>query len=130
MENDNLKSIFDGFDPELSSDSQFITKLQAKLRAIEEVKDEVSSLRRRNRLSLMVASLAGFIAGVLMTVLFPVMLSMAVSVAKVFNLIQLDDASNVPYILAWSFAAVLTMAASYCTYQFAQRFHLSGHLGD
>lgn len=71
MDNDNLKELFGNFNPDLSSGSDFIARLQQRMDTIEMVRQYNAELRRRNRIAVMIAALAGFIMGVVLTLLMP-----------------------------------------------------------
>lgn len=71
MEEEKLKDIFLNFQPELSSDNKFLDRLQKNMEVLEIVKRDASAARRRNVISLAVAALSGFVAGVIVTLLFP-----------------------------------------------------------
>ncbi len=71
MEDDKIKDLFGSFEPELSSDFQFMTKLQHNMEAVELVKRQSAATHRRNKIAVIVAALSGFVTGVLLTLLFP-----------------------------------------------------------
>lgn len=63
MEDDKIKGLFEGFAPQLSSDSQFLDKLQRELDGVEFVKQSNAKALRRNRRALVVAALTGLVVG-------------------------------------------------------------------
>lgn len=71
MEDDKIKELFSGFEPQLSSDSRFMRKLQQNMEAVELVKRRSESVRKRNRVAVVVAALSGFVAGVILSLLYP-----------------------------------------------------------
>lgn len=71
MEDDKIKSLFQNFEPELSSDFNFMARLQHNLDALELVKQHNEAFRKRNKLALLIASIFGFVFGVISTLLFP-----------------------------------------------------------
>lgn len=71
MEEDSIKKLFDGFNPELTSDTMFMSRLQRNMEAVELVKRNSAAVRRRNKTAVVVAALAGFVTGVLLTLLLP-----------------------------------------------------------
>lgn len=71
MEDDKLKELFRGFEPELTSGFQFMARLQQSIDAVELVKQHSVALRRRNKVAVVIAALSGFLTGVLLTLLFP-----------------------------------------------------------
>jgi len=106
MEDDKIKDLFSSFEPELSSDFQFMTKLQRNMEAVELVKQQSAATRRRNKIAVVVAALSGFAMGVLLTMLFPL-------IGDWISTINL----NIPYIntitfdfqiVAWILAAIVS----------------------
>lgn len=71
MEDDKLKDYFQCFQPALSSDSLFLNKLRKKIEAVELVKQHTEALKKRTRIAIGVAALTGFVMGVILTLLFP-----------------------------------------------------------
>lgn len=71
MEDDKLRSLFNDFQPELSSSFQFMTKLQKNMDMVEILKQHDIALKRRNKLAVVIAAVSGFVMGVILTLLFP-----------------------------------------------------------
>ncbi len=78
MEDDKLKSLFSNFEPELSSDFQFLNKLQRNLNSVEIIKRHAAEVRSRNKKAVAIAAFVGFIVGFLFSLSLPY-LSNAVS---------------------------------------------------
>jgi len=70
MEDDKLKKLFSDFEPDISSDFQFMTKLQRNMNAVEIVRQHTSAQRKRSRTAVLIAAVSGFISGVILTLLF------------------------------------------------------------
>lgn len=76
MENhdEKIKELFRNFEPELTASSaDFMQRLQKSMDAVEIVKQYNIALRKRNRLATAIAAFCGFAAGVVMTLLFPLL---------------------------------------------------------
>lgn len=71
MTDENIKELFAGFRPEIGSENDFISRLQASLSVIEDIKKEQASLRRCCRIAAAIASLAGFLTGLLLALFLP-----------------------------------------------------------
>ncbi len=71
MEDDKLKELFDSYQPRLSSDSLFMSQLRRNMESVELVRQHTAALRKRSRIAVCVAALAGFAAGVVLTLLMP-----------------------------------------------------------
>lgn len=78
MEDDKLKFLFMNFEPELSSDSQFMNKLQQNLNSVEIIKQHSAEIRARSKKAVVIAAFVGFIVGFLFSLSLPY-LSEAVS---------------------------------------------------
>ncbi len=71
MEDDKLKSLFSNFEPGLSSDFQFINKLQQNLDSVEIIKQHTAEVRSRTKKAVGIAALVGFIVGFLFSLSLP-----------------------------------------------------------
>lgn len=71
MEDDKLKNLFADYSPELSSDFQFIKKLEQNIEAVEIVKQHTSRVRSRNIKAVAIAAFVGFIVGFLFSLSLP-----------------------------------------------------------
>ncbi len=71
MDDKNLKDLFSGFDPEISSDNLFMSRLQRSLDSVEIVKQHTEAVARRQRRAVVWATFAGFVAGVVMALISP-----------------------------------------------------------
>lgn len=71
MEDDKLKSLFAEFQPELSSDRQFMNRLERNMESVEIVKRRVEEMRARNRRAVTVAAVVGFVVGFLFSLTLP-----------------------------------------------------------
>lgn len=76
MEDEKLTALFAAYRPELpTTDAQFMERLQRNIEGVERVRRYVQAQRRKNRLALIVAAAAGFVAGVAATLCFPYLLA-------------------------------------------------------
>lgn len=71
MEEDKLKDIFEGFNPELTSDSLFMSRLRRGMEAVEIVRERQTELRCRGRRAVVVAAITGFAVGILLSLMLP-----------------------------------------------------------
>lgn len=71
MEDEKLKELFGRFNPELSSDRQFMDRICRGIDSVEMIKRHTAELHRRSRKAVVVAALAGFIVGVLFMLALP-----------------------------------------------------------
>ena len=73
MNDNQLKQLFSDFEPRLSDDSLFMSKLTRNLDSVEFIKARNVANHRKNRLAMWIASIAGMVMGILMTLIFPQM---------------------------------------------------------
>lgn len=71
MEDDKLKSLFSNFEPDLSSDFQFINKLQKSLNSVEIIREHAAEVRSRSKKAIVIAALVSFLVGFLFSMLLP-----------------------------------------------------------
>ncbi len=71
MEDDKLKSMLTNFEPELSSDFKFMSKLERSLNSVEILKQHAAEVRSRNKKAVVTAAVLGFIVGMLFSLALP-----------------------------------------------------------
>ena len=119
MEDNDLKKLFSDFDPELPSDFNFMSKLQHRLELMDMIKHEQLAMQRRNRMAVLIAAMAGFVMGVVLTLLYPV----AAEWLQTFNFRQ--SASYLPIgitaynFIAWALMATLSGVTALNVYEIA-----------
>lgn len=114
MEEEKITDLFSNFQPELSSSFGFMTKLKRTMEAVEIVKQHNSTLRKRNRVAVAVAAVSGFLMGVVLTLLLPL-------IRECFSTLDMPllqfSGFAVDYIILWwmvvAAACVLTAINAY-----------------
>ena len=71
MEDNKLKSLFSNFEPELSSDIQFIDRLQQNLNSVEIIKQHSAKVCSRSKKAVAIAAVVGFIVGFMFSLSLP-----------------------------------------------------------
>lgn len=72
-ENDDIKDLFAGFNPQVGGSRDFMNRLSRNLDTIDMIKKHNIAVRRVNRMAAVIAVIAGFAAGVAATMLLPVL---------------------------------------------------------
>lgn len=114
MEEDKLNKLFKDFDPELSSDFNFMDRLKRNLESVEIVKSknvEAQTIRRR---ALVIAALTGFVAGFLSCLFLPVLSGMVESLFSGGGWLQDVVAQNpvgVSLIIVTALTALMSLSA-------------------
>lgn len=119
QQNDNdIKKLFEVFTPTLSSDTDFIARLQKNMDAVESVKTHVATLQRRNRIAVVAAALAGFMTGVLCTLLFPFIADSLAPLSLSIPHLQIPPININWRIVGWLLSGTLCVLAAVQTYSF------------
>lgn len=71
MDDDNIKLLFQDFQPNLSSDFAFLSKLERNLNSVEIIRQQANQLRRRSRMAVIIAAVVGFVTGFVASYLVP-----------------------------------------------------------
>ena len=115
MEEDKLHRIFAEYEPALSTAYEFMRRLEHNLQAVELVKQRVEQMQRKNRLAIGVATITGFMLGVLSTFCYPYLTAwlngLTIEAADLARLVS--EYSNVA---VWGFMALVVGVATYCAY--------------
>ncbi|MDE5842594.1 MAG: hypothetical protein K2H35_02520 [Muribaculaceae bacterium] len=71
MEDDKLRSLFAEFSPEIPDDTDFMRELERNLDSVEMIRRKTQEDRRRSRIAVALAAIAGFVAGFLLSLGLP-----------------------------------------------------------
>lgn len=118
-QDDELKALFSNFNPHISSDKRFMTRLQRRLDTIDRLNHEMVTMRRRNRRAVVLAALAGFVAGVLTCMLLPSLTSLITKPDLSYPVFSL--VSSVSPVMLWLLPAGATLLASLGVYSLTSK---------
>ena len=71
MEDDNIRSLFADFDPDLSSSFQFMDRVEREIDNMEIVHKHLTARRQRSRIAMAVAACVGFVVGFVLALYIP-----------------------------------------------------------
>ncbi|MDE7441463.1 MAG: hypothetical protein K2M69_04775 [Muribaculaceae bacterium] len=71
MEEKSIREILDNFEPELSSDFQFMSRLKSNMDSVELVRKYNHEVMRNNRKAIVIAAAVGFLFGLLFSMFLP-----------------------------------------------------------
>lgn len=71
MEDKSIRELFNNFDPKLSNDFQFMSRLKNNMDSVEVVKKHNLELQRKNRKAVIIAASVGFLFGLLFSMFLP-----------------------------------------------------------
>lgn len=111
MDKDKLKDLFTDFEPELSSDLDFLAKVHRNVNTIELVRQHNKVMRRRNKIAVVIAALSGFITGTLFTLLLPLIVDWIYT-------IQLPIIVDYQ-LVTWVISAVVSILTAVSVYEMA-----------
>ncbi len=115
MDENKYTDLFASFNPELSSDKLFMARLQANLRAVSNVKEQVSAMRSKSRLAVWIAAIIGFICGILCSLCYQAIFEVlnGLFVAGSTFAILFADYGNV---VVWGIICLMTGVIAYSAY--------------
>ncbi len=119
MDDQKIKELFRDFRPELSSSSQFINRLQRNIDTIEALKQYNTRLRRHNRIAVAIAAACGFVMGMLMTMLLPVISGMLPVFSITLPMLNISDTGIDTGVLAWILIGGTSVITAINTYEIA-----------
>ncbi len=117
MKEDKIKDLFRGYNPELSSDSIFMSRLQRNMKGVELLKQQTAAARCRNKTAVLVASILGFIVGILLTLLIPHLFTWITTIKISLPYISISPIEIDMQILSCPLAAIAATLISYNTYK-------------
>ena len=71
MEDDNIRSLFADFDPDLSSSFQFMDRVEREIDNMEIVHKHLTARRQRSRIAMSFAACVGFVVGFVLALYIP-----------------------------------------------------------
>lgn len=119
MEDNQLKDLFAGFNPPMGDDNQFMSKLERNLQAVEFAKTHCAEARRKNRVAVIVASIVGFVCGVVCTLCYPYLLGLIDGFKDVSSDVAwaVDKYGDV---MVWAVCSIATCVLTYASYDISQ----------
>jgi|GEM_PF-725497 len=115
MEEKDLTSLFASYNPQISSDSEFMSRMRRNLRAVNMVREQTAAMHRKNRLAMAIASVTGFISGVIFTLCYPYIAAFLSSLVKAGTTAALLY-NNYGNVAVWSIICCATALLSYSAY--------------
>lgn len=118
MEDNDIKSLFAGYKPDMGSDFDFMDRLEQRLDSVEFVKQQTAQVKARCRRAVVFAALAGFVAGFLCSLLLPYLQEAIANWQPTLpdNAFVSAFASNFN-VIAWLIIALTSIIAALNTYE-------------
>lgn len=108
MNDDKLKDIFAGFNPEISDSANFMSRLSRNLELAEIARQRIEATRRRSKRAVVIAAIAGFCGGVMSTLCYP-------ALQRLISVFSVDASPTLSYMLL----SALTIGLTYAAYDLA-----------
>ena len=108
MNDDKLKDIFAGFNPEISDSADFMSRLNRTLELAEIARQRIEAARRRSKRAVVIAAIAGFGGGVMSTLCYP-------TLQRLLSSFSVEAAPTLSYMLL----SALTLGLTYAAYDLA-----------
>lgn len=119
MEDDKIKDLFSGFQPELSPSFKFMERLERNIEAIEIVKEQNIALKRRNKVAVAIAAVSGFAMGVILTLIFPLISNWVATINIPLPHLQSNSITIDYSIVSWIVMAGVCIITSLNAYEIA-----------
>ena len=122
MEEDKLRDLFEGYDPDMDSGRIFIERLEHNLDSVELIHEQNARAVRRNKIAVFVASIAGLLTGLLFSSLLPYleafMSGLELKIKINTGIIEIADYYHV---LTWIIIGGISVMVSLSTYDLILR---------
>jgi uncharacterized membrane protein (DUF485 family) len=102
----------------MSSSLLFMDKLQKNMERVEFLKQHNLAIKRRNRLAVCIAATSGFIMGVILTLLFPLVESWVSTFSISLPLLRIHNLT-IGYIVGWIVMAAACIITALNAYEIA-----------
>ncbi|MCM1052018.1 MAG: hypothetical protein NC349_08655 [Paenibacillus sp.] len=118
QQDDNIKKLFEDFNPELSSRLDFIVRLERNLDAVEMVKQRNSASHRAGRRIAVMAGLAGVAVGLILAMVMPYVMPV---LAKMIGAYDIDAAvvNDMVTVGIYCVVGLISILVSVSTYDIA-----------
>lgn len=128
MEDDKIRQLFENFEPDLSSDVQFINRLERKLNSVEIIVKHNAEVRSMNKKAVGIAACVGFIVGFLFSLALPYLRNV---VAQWQLTLPGDSVMNTLAdhfaIIAWCLIALISVISALNAYDLSRSLLHSNH---
>ena len=114
-EYERIKLLFEESLPELSSEKSFVAKVENGIQGIELVKANIKASKKGNKISALLSGMAGFLCGVILTLLYP-FLNTLISSFIIGYLSNIPETEIISIVLTCIFISLICSGVSLGTY--------------
>ena len=119
VQDKRLKEMFGNFNPQLSDSATFMANLEQALDSVEIIHEQHLSYARKNRKAALFAGFIGFCCGILLTLCFPYLFSMALLFFKNIPDFQPYYDHTFISVIIWAFISLVSVFTTIATYNFS-----------
>lgn len=105
---DELRGLFQSFNPELNQDAEFLQKLERNMNLLDMAAKYNAKFKKENRLSAALAALGGFVAGVISTLIMPFIVTKVIAFSSGFTNVVYSIDPLVTSIISWVMVGAVT----------------------
>ena len=118
-EDARIRQLFSRFDPPMPvSPDRFMERLERSMRAVEFVKEQNRAIHRSNRTAIAIAAITGFLTGVLLTLLAPVLARLTAGIEmSLFTTDSIRSAYTVYRVVVWIIVAATSALTAVNAYE-------------
>ncbi len=117
MEDKDLRDFFESFEPPISEDYKFMTRLERNLDAVEIVNRNNKEYMRRNRLAMIISLIIAFSAGFCCALLMPTIQKLLIPILSNIHITSITLSSwECSVILIWSITTLIIILLSWSAY--------------
>lgn len=116
-EDKEIRNLFADFKPTLSPADDFMAKLDARLDAVEFIKQRNSDMKRAYRFAVWKAAVAGVIAGFIMGLIAPYITIDVHTLQAMSGIFTGLDAESTMTILKWLISCIISVGIAISVYQ-------------
>lgn len=118
MKDDEIKKIFQEYDPELSSDYLFINRLKRNLDSVEIIKKHNSEQRKIYKKAVYIAVFTGFIVGFMLALFIPQLEEIIMNMKPFVDYSSsLTISSDSLFVILWLIVGSVSVIFSYNAYE-------------
>lgn len=124
-EDDKIRQLFAESIPELSSDILFMEKIEARINIMDLFKEKEKKMKKRSRTAALISGCAGFLCGIILTLLYPYITKFFISIFSEFTLpsLTIEMVSEISTLLLISLSSIATVFSSYYVFSGRISFH-------
>ena len=124
---DKLQNIFNQFNPTMSSDVDFMKRLNSNLDMVEFIKMGIAKKRKNYKMAIIIATLVGVLVGIILSALYPIFSSLILNSLILSNK-TFQDQEVYANVILYCIIAICIIGSSLVTFDITQSLKFSNLL--